>query len=128
MFCMCSPRWIAETNMVHIKQEIHLFWSMWLACYTSRMADRSIFTLSALNCIAYTLYEQNIKLPFQNKIHSIKLFLCNTIKPEVWPSITAPFKMIYRIIPIKRPGTYVSNFRWALIEMLKNSAKDRYLL
>ena len=25
-------------------------------------------------------------------------------------------------------GTYVSHFRWALIEMLKNSAKDRYLL
>ena len=23
-------------------------------------------------------------------------------------------------------GTYVSHFRWALIEMLKNSAKDRY--
>ena len=24
--------------------------------------------------------------------------------------------------------TYVSHFRWALIEVLKNSAKDRYLL
>ena len=35
---------------------------------------------------------------------------------------------MYHIIPIKRPGTYVSHFRWALIEMLKNSAKDRYLL
>ena len=36
---------------------------------------------------------------------------------------------MYRIIPIKRPeGTYVSHFRWALIEMLKISAKDRYFL
>ena len=36
---------------------------------------------------------------------------------------------MYRIIPVKRPGhLYVSHFRWAFIDMLKNSAKDRYLL
>ena len=28
---------------------------------------------------------------------------------------------------ISAQGTYVSHFRWALIEMLKNSAKYRYL-
>ena len=32
-----------------------------------------------------------------------------------------------RIIPIKRPGYLVSHFRWGLIEMLKNSAKDCYM-
>ena len=32
----------------------------------------------------------------------------------------------YRIIPIKRPvRLYASHFGWALIEMLKNSAKTR---
>ena len=34
---------------------------------------------------------------------------------------------MYSIILISDQGTYTSHFRWALIEMLKNSAKHRYI-
>ena len=46
---------------------------------------------------------------------------CNAIKQNVSELCTI-------LSLLRARGTYVSHFRWALIEMLKNSAKDRYLL
>ena len=87
------------------------------------------------SCPAFAYVDAWRNAFFRTRVNFYYFIVCNiTLSPNFEcqtkgkHSRNIGWKFYVPYYPVSAQGTYASHFRWAIIEMLKNSAKDCYVL